>query len=216
MMPKRTVWLWFPLILMLAPTWAEDFSGTVIAVHDGDTVTVLTPNRRQIRVRLAEIDTPESNQPYGERAKEALTALVFGDKVRVVVQARDDYGRLVGRIYIGSMDVNAELVRRGAAWVYRHYATDQTLFDLQAEARAYHRGLWVLPQAQQTPPWQWRRMAAATATPPATPATARTCAVKKFCRDMTRCDEALFYLQQCGLRHLDKDNDGVPCETLCR
>jgi hypothetical protein len=42
------------------------------------------------------------------------------------------------------------------------------------------------------------------------------CGAKLTCREMTSCDEAMFHLQRCGLRRLDADGDGVPCEGLCR
>ena len=43
----------------------------------------------------------------------------------------DRYERIIGRIYVDDLDVNAEMVRRGAAWVYRKYAKDQKLFQLE-------------------------------------------------------------------------------------
>ena len=67
---------------------------------------------KQFKVRLGEIDTPESKQPYGQRAKQALSDLTFGKQVRVVAQDADRYGRTVGRVY-GGVEVNAELVKMG-------------------------------------------------------------------------------------------------------
>ena len=65
--------------------------------------------------------------------------------------------RIVGRIYVDDLDVSAEMVRLGAAWVYGKYAKDATLYELEDEARAVKRGLWVLPEAERMPPWEWRR-----------------------------------------------------------
>ena len=48
-----------------------------------------------------------------------LSDLAFGKQARVVVQDTDRYGRTVGRVYVGNLDVNAEMIGRGAAWVYR-------------------------------------------------------------------------------------------------
>ncbi len=67
-------------------------------------------------------------------------------------------GRAVGRVYAGDIDVNAEMVRIGAAWVYRKYAKDQKLFALEKQARQNGAGLWGLPEAQQVPPWEWRKI----------------------------------------------------------
>ena len=105
----------------------------------------------------AEIDTPEAHQPYGSRAKQALSELVFGKDVRVVVATIDRYGRTVGRIYAGSIDISAEMVRQGAAWVYRKYNHDPSLLRLEQEAHDARRGLWRLPEAQRMPPWEWRK-----------------------------------------------------------
>jgi micrococcal nuclease len=58
-------------------------------------------------------------QPYGPRAKQALASLVFGKDAEVTVTDRDRYGRAIGRGQVGRVDVNAEMVRLGAAWVYR-------------------------------------------------------------------------------------------------
>ena len=68
----------------------------------------------------------------------------------------DRYGRMVGRVYVGNTDVNAELIRGGHAWVYRQYVTDRSLFAYVEQAKTNGRGLWGLPEAQ-VPPWEWRR-----------------------------------------------------------
>ena len=107
------------LLLAALPALALDYTGRVVGISDGDTLTLLTPEKQQIRVRLGEIDTPESRQPYGTRARQALSNLAFGKEARVVVQDTDRYGRTVGRVYVGGLDVNAEMVKQGAAWVYR-------------------------------------------------------------------------------------------------
>jgi endonuclease YncB( thermonuclease family) len=105
------------LVLTLAgqPALAAELLGQVVAIHDGNTLTLLTPERRQVRVRLYGIDAPESRQPYGTRAQQELSALVFRKQILVTVEDTDHYGRTVGRIWVDRLDVNAELVRRGAA-----------------------------------------------------------------------------------------------------
>ena len=105
-------------------------------------------------MRLVEIDAPEKSQAYGQRSKQSLSDLVFGKQVRVEQQDRDRYGRVVGRVYAGGLDVNAEQVKRGMAWVYRKYACDQTLIALEHEAKNAKRGPWADPYA--IPPWEYR------------------------------------------------------------
>jgi endonuclease YncB( thermonuclease family) len=144
------------LLLVAWPAAADTLQGRVVAISDGDTLTVLDGKRRQTRVRLFGIDTPERRQPYGSRAKQALSRLAFGKEVRVEVVDKDRWGRTVGRVYAGRTDVNAEMVREGAAWVHRRYSDDPELLRLEAEARRARRGLWLLPEAACTPPWEWR------------------------------------------------------------
>ena len=83
--------------------------------------------------------------------------MVFQQAVRVQVTDIDSYGRTVGTVLLEDLDVNAEMIRRGAAWVYRRYAVDEHLFVLEDQARAAKRGLWSLPEPQRIPPWQWRQ-----------------------------------------------------------
>ena len=70
-------------------------------MQDGDSLTLLVPGGtryQQVKVRLGEIDTPESRQPYGQRAKQMLSDLAYNQQARVVVQDTDRYGRTVGRV----------------------------------------------------------------------------------------------------------------------
>jgi len=130
--------------------------GKVVSIADGDTLTMLV-NKVQYKIRLAEIDTPEKKQPYGTRARRALSEIVFGKEISVDVHTVDRYGRTVARVYVDGMDVCAELVRQGMAWVYRKYANDESLYKLEKEAKNAGRGLWSLPENQRVPPWEWRQ-----------------------------------------------------------
>jgi endonuclease G len=42
------------------------------------------------------------------------------------------------------------------------------------------------------------------------------CGTKTTCRQMSSCEEAKFFLNQCGVKSLDGDGDGTPCNKLCR
>jgi endonuclease YncB( thermonuclease family) len=146
----------FVLALLVHAVTAAEITGRVVGIADGDTLTILDADHRQTKVRLAEIDAPESHQPYGTRAKQVLSELVFGRDVRVVVVDIDRYGRTVGRIYANTLDVSAAMVRQGAAWVFVRYNHDPSLSALEQEARQARRGLWALPEAERVPPWEWR------------------------------------------------------------
>lgn len=132
-------------------------SGYVVSIADGDTLTLLTSDKERVKVRLAEIDTPEKKQPYGQRAKQELASLAFNQDAQISVLDTDRYGRVVGRVVVNRVDVNAELIRRGAAWVYRDYLKRPELIALETEARRLRKGLWALPESERMPPWQWRK-----------------------------------------------------------
>lgn len=129
--------------------------GLVVAIADGDTLTVLNDDKQQIRVRLAEIDAPERRQPFGTRSRQSLAEMCHEVRARVIVLDIDRYGRTIGRVQCDGVDANAEQVRRGMAWVYDRYVTDRSLYALQDAARSERKGLW--RDSDPIPPWQWRR-----------------------------------------------------------
>ena len=141
------------LALVLSFSAWADFTGNVVGVADGDTITVLR-GREQIKVRLAEIEAPEKAQPFGNKSKQALSALVYGKAVLVVDQGQDRYKRTIGRVYQDDVDVSAEQIKQGMAWVYRKYSKDVSLLSLEDEAKAQRLGLWA--DAEPVPPWEWR------------------------------------------------------------
>ena len=75
----------------------------------------------------------------------------------IVVKNRDRYGRVVGRIFVGQNDVSAYMIKMGHAMVYRRYLTDESLLELESEAKKNQRGLWNLPPEKRVSPWQWRK-----------------------------------------------------------
>lgn len=188
-------------------------TGRVVGVVDGDTLTVQTERQAQLRIRLHAIDSPERGQPYSDPALRLLADLVANRTIRFETVDTDSYGRSVARVYVGDTDVNAELVRQGAAWVYRKYSDDPALLELEREARESKRGLWALPASQRVPPWEYR---ASERSAPAKRSADFVCGRKTYCREMRSCAEARFHLETCGLARLDGDGDGVPCSSLCR
>lgn len=134
------------------PAWA-DFTGEVVGIADGDTITVLR-DQQPVKVRLAEIDAPEKAQAFGNSSKQALSALIFRKQVIVVEQGSDRYKRTIGRVYQGDLDVSAEQVKQGMAWVYRKYSKDKNLLPLEEVAKSQGLGLWA--DANPVSPWEWR------------------------------------------------------------
>lgn len=144
------------LILMATAAFADPIAARVVGVHDGDTITVLTPDKRQIKIRFAEIDAPELSQPYGNKAKQRLSLLVFGKEVSITPTATDKYRRTVARVHQGNRDINLAMVQSGAAWAYRKYLTDPSFLEAEDSARNARAGLWALQPDQIMPPWEWR------------------------------------------------------------
>ena len=154
----------FGTILALAlsfTVWA-DFTGKVVRIADGDTVTVLDMSKVQHKVRLSGIDAPEKKQPFGNRSKQSLSDMVFSKTVIVKTDKRDRYRRELGKVLINGMDVNREQIRRGMAWHYKAYQRDQSVDDRLAYAEAENkakeqrRGLWI--DSDPLPPWEWRKV----------------------------------------------------------
>jgi len=130
--------------------------GTVVGVVDGDTADIRLQSG-MIRVRLHAIDAPERDQPHGAASKQALSKLVYGKQVNVEPIEQDRYDRLVARLWLDGHDVNAEMIKQGAAWVYRRYADDPAYCAYEKAARDLKRGLWALPRDQRAAPWEWRK-----------------------------------------------------------
>jgi endonuclease YncB( thermonuclease family) len=141
----------------VASASGREFRGQVVGVADGDTLTVLHDQHPEV-IRLHGIDAPEQGQPFGARAKQATSALVFGQTVTVQVRDRDRYGRTVADVILpDGRQLSRELVRTGHAWWFRRYSADRRLADAEAEARSARVGLW--RDRDPVPPWQWRRIA---------------------------------------------------------
>ena len=217
----RTGLLFVLLACTAVAAYAEQFTGKVIVVLDGDTVMVTRKGGPPVKVRLAGIDAPEKAQQGGMASKESLSELVYRKQVSVNSHATDSYGRLVAHLSVDGLDVNAEQIKLGMAWEYSGFHTNETYIGLQKDAQQARRGLWAGDEIVE--PAQWRKLhpftLPAAVTDPAGTRLDKTppdpaCA-KKYCSQMTSCDEARHYLAQCGAKSLDSDGDGVPCERLC-
>ena len=153
----KTVLFVAALTMLSAAVSGATVEGEVVAITDGDTIKILTPTKQQIKVRLADIDTPERGQPYGRKARQVLGEKIHRRQVDVEEVAIDRYQRLVGRVFLDGRNINAEMVEDGAAWVYRKYSDDPQLIRLESQAREQGRGLWALQPDQRIPPWEWRK-----------------------------------------------------------
>lgn len=144
------------IVLLFIPT-VSSASDTclVIGVTDGDTLTALCSEHRQIKVRLAEIDAPEKRQPFGYQSKQSLSSICYGKSAEITQTATDRYGRTIARVQCDGLDANSEQVRLGMAWVYDRYVKELHLYQIQDQAKTARSGLWI--DDAPVPPWEWRK-----------------------------------------------------------
>ena len=108
---------------------AADFTGPVVSVLDGNTIEVLH-NTHPERVRLSGIDCPEKDQAFGNRGKQAASALVSGKDVSLQTDGQDKYGRTLGDVFLrDGTHVNHTLLKDGWCWWYRKYAPGDTALE---------------------------------------------------------------------------------------
>jgi endonuclease YncB( thermonuclease family) len=221
-----------PIVLFMAfslPSPGFAWSGKVVSISDGDTIRVLH-NGKEKEIRLYGIDTPEIGQAFGQKAKDLTSALVAGRKIEVQQKDIDSYGRTVALVFVDGNNLNELIVKNGSAWVYKQYCKENFCANwsrLQAKAREQKKGLWSV--ANSIPPWEWRHQNRQTATATKPPeiiigqsvnptstgsrsAGRYQCDGRIYCSQMTSCQEAKFFINNCPGTKMDGNNDGIPCE----
>ena len=145
----------------------------VVGISDGDTLTARCGEPgayEQVKVRVQGIDAPERAQPYGNRARQAFSALVFNRWADLRCGKTDRYQRKVCSVWVApasapdgprTLDAGMAMVSTGMAWWYRAYAREQSPQErgqyefAEGEARGRRVGLWA--DAEPVPPWDWRK-----------------------------------------------------------
>jgi micrococcal nuclease len=131
------------------------YTGKVIAIKDGDTVVVIDSLNTQTTLRLAEVDCPEKNQPFGTKAKQFTSDQVYLKTVKYVVTDTDRYGRSIAMIYYDNNKyLSAEIIRAGMGWHYKKYSKSIELAEIEIEAQKEKRGLWIDENPKS--PSEWR------------------------------------------------------------
>lgn len=142
--------------MWLTAALGNTLTGRVVAVHDGDTLTMQSGSFLY-KVRLSDVDAPEMGQVFGKQARQYTEQMVLGSWVRVNVALIDRHGRRVGEVIVeDGWVLNEELVHAGLAWYYRvHPVRNDRLQKLEQYAFSKKLGLWVEPDP--LPPWEFRR-----------------------------------------------------------
>lgn len=146
----------FQRLQAAAPDLRSDTISGPARVIDGDTIAI-----GDARIRLEGIDAPEASQQChsaklgkwscGPAATRQLASLIAGRNVRCESSGVDKYGRMLAICRAGSLELNAEMVRRGFAWAFVRYS--RRLVKVEAEARKLRLGIW---QAENDPAWTYR------------------------------------------------------------
>ncbi len=224
------------ILLVSAPAFtpaAELINATVSSISDGDTLTVQNANSK-IKVRLACIDAPESNQEFGSRSTLRLQQLLpVGSEIKIYKVDTDRYGRTVGVIFANrtgrDFNVNTQMVREGYAVVYEEYlyncpSSREQLFQVEQEAKANQRVIW--SQANACMPWDYRQGQCQTQlslrpTNRVTNNTNNNCdpnysgaCIPPYPPDLNCGDITARGFQSTGTdpHRLDRDKDGIACE----
>ncbi len=162
-------------VVLYSPALADTVQGTVVKIADGDTVTIVDDSGKKHRIRLAGIDAPEKDQPYGDVSTQGLNKLVSGRIVTIEYEKRDRYKRIVGKVLVDppgevfcmaldcvkKVDAGLEQIKAGLAWHYKYYQMEQSEEDrrlyseAESEARIKQLGLWM--DKEPMAPWEWRR-----------------------------------------------------------
>jgi len=144
------------IIILLLSIGVFSQSGKVIKIKDGDTIVVLDILNNQTTIRLAEIDCPESGQPFGKNAKQFTSDQVYLKWITYKVETKDRYGRTIGKVFYDKKYLSEELVKNGLAWHYKKYSNSKNIATLEKLARQSKKGLW--SEKISTAPWDWRKI----------------------------------------------------------
>ena len=143
------------LITCFVPVFAlADTVCVAVKVSDGDTFTCRKQGRN-MQVRLADIDAPESGQAYGNQARKKLNSLIYKKTVRLTNERQDKYGRTVATVFSGSQNVNFAMIESGFAWHYERYSNNAEYAAAMQQAQAKKRGLWA-DKGKIVKPENWR------------------------------------------------------------
>jgi micrococcal nuclease len=147
--------------LLPSSGWAENVTGQVMSVGDGDTIRVSTPGKI-LTVRLACIDAPETAQaPYGKASRRRLQELLpLGQTVTLGLIGVDRYGRTIAKVNKNSLSIILTMVKEGQAVVYSPYLSGcpelkNALLKAESSAKRQRLGFW--SQGNPTMPWDFRR-----------------------------------------------------------
>lgn len=148
-------------LLCSAVASAQNLSGRIINIADGDTLILLDAQQQQHRISLAGIDAPALNQAFGQQARSTLSAVALNQLATANCQQIERFPHPTCILTIGGKDIGLAQIQSGLAWWYRQNAialsvqTQTEYRQAEFDAKVHRRGLW--NSKNPTPPWDWRR-----------------------------------------------------------
>jgi endonuclease YncB( thermonuclease family) len=136
------------LFLVSLSAFAQPIAGVVIGVAEGDTLTMVDSENTQHVIRLAGIDAPDMEQPYGNVSRQHLADLAFSKRASADCYRTDRYGRAVCTVKVDGRDLALEQLKSGLAWWSLKYSQEQPDWQRKAYemaqkgASADKKGLW--------------------------------------------------------------------------
>lgn len=154
---KKHTYLLFLLFSFTSLFSQTTLTAKVVGIKDGDTVVVLDSLNNQTTLRLAEVDCPEKNQPFGTKAKQFTSDQIYLKTIKYVVTDTDRYGRSIAMIYYDTDNkyLSAEIIKAGMGWHYKRYSTSKELAKFEDNAKKNKIGLWV--DNNPIEPSEWRK-----------------------------------------------------------
>ena len=146
-------------ILFSVSSTAAEMTVRLARVVDGDTITVIENSNIAFEstIRLADIDCPEISQTHGKKARQAVLDMIpLNSIIAIETFHLGRYGRNIGYVKSNEQYLHRFLVEKGHCWVNDSYARDETLKELETQARENKAGIWSLPDKQRQAPWIWR------------------------------------------------------------
>jgi len=197
---------------------------SVVKVVDGDTIDV-SINGETKRLRLIGINTPETVDPrtpvecFGKEASDKAKSLLTGKKVSLEADSTqgelDKYSRLLRYVFLeDGTNFNLYMIKEGYAYEYTYstaYMYQKEFKEAQIYAKANNKGLW----SPTTCNGELKSAEPQTTSTSSSTSSFGSCGTKTTCSQMTTCEEAKYFLNNCGVKKLDRDSDGTPCESLC-
>lgn len=149
-------YLYFTFLFIPFISYSQ-INAKVVGIKDGDTIVVLLEGKTQKTLRLAEVDCPESGQAFGKNAKQFTSDAVFGKEITFEKTDEDRWGRTIAKVYYDEdLYLSAEIIKAGMGWWYYRYSDDESLGELESQARENKLGLWQDPNA--IAPWEFRNL----------------------------------------------------------